>query len=128
MGLGRHLANTGTSARSDWTLSSARTASGPPSPAWAVSKRRARRRFGFEEAIDRLRAHRLAFDPARGEAVVRYADVPADGHSWRYAVIAGTDAVKTVGPGSAPRCGLVLPVDRSERLLPRCERSRSQGR
>ncbi|MEV6400403.1 peptide ligase PGM1-related protein [Streptomyces sp. NPDC051907] len=63
-------------------------ASGVSRPAWAVSKRRTRMSFGFEEALDRLRGHRLAFDPARGEGVVLYADAPTDGHSWRYAVIA----------------------------------------
>ncbi|WP_141754100.1 peptide ligase PGM1-related protein [Streptomyces subrutilus] len=61
---------------------------GLPRPAWAVSKRRTRRPLGFEEALDRLRTHGIAFDPARGEGVVLYADAPADGRSWRYAVIA----------------------------------------
>ncbi|MFD5144286.1 peptide ligase PGM1-related protein [Streptomyces sp. NPDC058401] len=32
----------------------------------------------------------LAFDPERGEGVVLYADVPPDGRSWRYAVIAAS--------------------------------------
>ncbi|MGW7436901.1 preATP grasp domain-containing protein [Streptomyces sp. NPDC054849] len=63
-------------------------ASGLARPVWALSKRRTREPFGFEEALDRLREHRLAFDPARAEGVVLYADAPADGHSWRYAVIA----------------------------------------
>ncbi|MFF2567374.1 peptide ligase PGM1-related protein [Streptomyces sp. NPDC058084] len=63
-------------------------ASGAAHPAWTVSKRHARTAFGLAEALDRLRAHRLAFDPARGEGVVLYADAPPDGRSWRYAVIA----------------------------------------
>ncbi|MBT2439560.1 hypothetical protein J7E93_05360 [Streptomyces sp. ISL-36] len=61
--------------------------SGRSDRAWSVARRRARRRFGFEEALHRLSAYDLAFDPARGEGVVLYADVPPDGHSWRYAVI-----------------------------------------
>ncbi|MFF8275968.1 peptide ligase PGM1-related protein [Streptomyces lateritius] len=61
--------------------------SGRPPRAWSVGKGRARRRFGFQEAVDRLTGHGLAFDPARGEGVVLYADAPPDGHSWRYAVI-----------------------------------------
>ncbi|MFF7886223.1 peptide ligase PGM1-related protein [Streptomyces sp. NPDC020794] len=46
-----------------------------------------RRPFCFEQALARLREHHLAFDPARGEGVVLYADAPSDGCSWRYAVI-----------------------------------------
>ncbi|MFE7245722.1 peptide ligase PGM1-related protein [Streptomyces sp. NPDC057580] len=38
--------------------------------------------------MNRLETHRLAFDPARGEGVVLYEDVPPDGHTWRYGVIA----------------------------------------
>lgn len=67
-------------------------ASGLPRPAWAVSKRRTGRPFGFAEALDRLRDHHLAFDPATGEGVVLYADAPPDGRSWRYAVIAADEA------------------------------------
>lgn len=61
-------------------------------PAWAVSKGWTERPFTFEAALARLRAHRLAFDPERGEGVVLYADAPPDGRSWRYAVIAGSAA------------------------------------
>lgn len=57
-------------------------------PSWSVSKGRTRRPLGFEDALHRLRQRELAFDPARGEGVVLYADAPPDGHSWRYAVIA----------------------------------------
>lgn len=57
-------------------------------PAWSVAKGRTRRPFDFEGALGRLREHHLAFDPARGEGVVLYADAPPDGCSWRYAVIA----------------------------------------
>ncbi|MGW6861477.1 preATP grasp domain-containing protein [Streptomyces xanthophaeus] len=57
-------------------------------PAWSVSKGWTRTPMGFDEALTRLRASRLAFDPDRGEGVVLYADVPPDGRSWRYAVIA----------------------------------------
>ncbi|MFF4322808.1 peptide ligase PGM1-related protein [Streptomyces sp. NPDC001568] len=69
-------------------------ASGVANPAWAVSKGRTRTAFGLAEALDRLRAFRVAFDPERGEGVVLYADAPPDGCSWRYAVIAAhADAV-----------------------------------
>ncbi|MEX0171020.1 peptide ligase PGM1-related protein [Streptomyces sp. LMG1-1-1.1] len=57
-------------------------------PAWSVSKGRTRTAFGLADALDRLRAHRIAFDPERGEGAVLYAGAPQDGHSWRYAVIA----------------------------------------
>ncbi|MEU9417366.1 peptide ligase PGM1-related protein [Streptomyces sp. NPDC048272] len=61
-------------------------------PAWSVATGRARRPFDFAGALDRLREHGLAFDPASGEGVVLYADAPTDGRSWRYAVIAGSAA------------------------------------
>ncbi|MFF3020064.1 peptide ligase PGM1-related protein [Streptomyces sp. NPDC057939] len=57
-------------------------------PAWSVSKGWTRTPMDFDEALARLRASRLAFDPDRGEGVVLYADAPPDGRSWRYAVIA----------------------------------------
>ncbi|MFG2749475.1 peptide ligase PGM1-related protein [Streptomyces xanthophaeus] len=62
--------------------------SAAPPPAWSVAKGRTRSPMDFEGALARLRASRLAFDPDRGEGVVLYADVPPDGRSWRYAVIA----------------------------------------
>ncbi|CAM5286494.1 hypothetical protein SAVIM338S_00229 [Streptomyces avidinii] len=58
-------------------------------PAWSVAKGRSRRSLGFAEVLKRLEEHGLAFDPARAEGVVPYADAPQDGRSWRYAVIAG---------------------------------------
>ncbi|MER6443960.1 peptide ligase PGM1-related protein [Streptomyces venezuelae] len=57
-------------------------------PAWAVSKGRTRIPMGFETALFRLHASRLAFDPERGEGVVLYADAPPDGRYWRYVVSA----------------------------------------
>lgn len=63
-------------------------ASGTARPAWAVARRNSRAAFGLAEALDRLRSHRLAFDPERGEGVVFYAGAPPDGRSWRYAVVA----------------------------------------
>ncbi|WP_404961668.1 peptide ligase PGM1-related protein [Streptomyces sp. 147326] len=57
-------------------------------PAWSVAKGWTRTPMEFDEALARLRASRLAFDPDRGEGVVLYVDVPPDGRSWRYAVIA----------------------------------------
>ncbi|MBT1188042.1 hypothetical protein HET69_29715 [Streptomyces sp. CJ_13] len=62
--------------------------SAEPHPAWLVSKGWTRSPMDFDEALARLRASRLAFDPERGEGVVLYADAPPDGRSWRYAVIA----------------------------------------
>ncbi|MFG2748389.1 preATP grasp domain-containing protein [Streptomyces xanthophaeus] len=62
--------------------------SAAPPPAWSVAKGRTRSPMDFEGALARLRASHLAFDPDRGEGVVLYADVPPDGRSWRYAVIA----------------------------------------
>ncbi|MGW0751543.1 preATP grasp domain-containing protein [Streptomyces sp. NPDC002587] len=59
-------------------------------PAWAVAKGWTGHPLDFEGALARLRETRLAFDPARGEGVVLYADAPPDGRSWRYAVIAGS--------------------------------------
>ncbi|MFD8862119.1 preATP grasp domain-containing protein [Streptomyces vinaceus] len=64
--------------------------SADPHPAWSVSKGWTRSPVDFEGALARLRASGLAFDPARGEGVVLYADAPPDGRSWRYAVIAGS--------------------------------------
>ncbi|MEV6578590.1 peptide ligase PGM1-related protein [Streptomyces sp. NPDC051582] len=61
-----------------------------PHPAWSLSRGRTRSAMGFEGALARLRASRLAFDPDRGEGVVLYADAPSDGRSWRYAVTAGS--------------------------------------
>ncbi|MFD3325134.1 peptide ligase PGM1-related protein [Streptomyces sp. NPDC058701] len=63
-------------------------ASGGAPAAWSVAKGWTGRPFDFEGALGRLREHHLAFDPARGEGVVLYADAPPDGRSWRYAVIA----------------------------------------
>ncbi|MFE6083900.1 peptide ligase PGM1-related protein [Streptomyces virginiae] len=59
-------------------------------PAWSVSKGWTRTPMDFDDVLARLRASRLAFDPDRGEGVVLYADVPPDGRSWRYVVIAGS--------------------------------------
>ncbi|MET9463854.1 peptide ligase PGM1-related protein [Streptomyces sp. NPDC006544] len=66
------------------------TDSANPHPAWSVGKGWAQRSLGFEEALARLQASRLAFDPERGEGVVLYADAPLDGRSWRYAVVGTT--------------------------------------
>ncbi|MFE2923745.1 preATP grasp domain-containing protein [Streptomyces goshikiensis] len=63
-------------------------ASGAHPPAWSVAKGWAGQPLGFEEALSRLRASGLTFDPVQGEGVVLYADAPPDGRSWRYAVIA----------------------------------------
>ncbi|WP_405791414.1 peptide ligase PGM1-related protein [Streptomyces sp. NBC_00029] len=62
--------------------------SAAPPPAWSVAKGSTRTPMDFDEALARLRASRLAFDPDLGEGVVLYADAPPDGRSWRYAVIA----------------------------------------
>ncbi|MFF4171643.1 peptide ligase PGM1-related protein [Streptomyces sp. NPDC001744] len=61
---------------------------GSGDPAWGTGKLRAPAPYSFGEAVERLRAGRLAYDPARGEGVVLYAGPPPDGLTWRYAVIA----------------------------------------
>ncbi|MFF9472147.1 peptide ligase PGM1-related protein [Streptomyces roseolus] len=61
---------------------------GTAPPAWSVAKGRTRTALGLTEALARLRERRLAFDPARGQGAVLYADAPEDGRSWRYAVVA----------------------------------------
>ncbi|MFD7628362.1 peptide ligase PGM1-related protein [Streptomyces sp. NPDC059851] len=65
---------------------------GASAAAWATGTVRTPRRYGFDEAVDRLCAERIAYDPARGEGVVLYADVPPDGLTWRYTVIADSHA------------------------------------
>ncbi|WP_411102835.1 peptide ligase PGM1-related protein [Streptomyces sp. cmx-4-9] len=57
-------------------------------PAWTVAKGLTPSPLGFETVLGRLRERGLAFDPARGEGVLLYGDVPPDGRSWRYAVVA----------------------------------------
>ncbi|MEU6311943.1 peptide ligase PGM1-related protein [Streptomyces sp. NPDC047014] len=82
--------------------------SGTAHPAWTVAKGHTGTAFGLAEALERLRAHRLAFDPARGEGVVLYADVPPDGRAWRYAVIAAhADGLGEWEGGLAEAFGLV---------------------
>ncbi|MER5307531.1 peptide ligase PGM1-related protein [Streptomyces sp. NPDC002773] len=61
---------------------------GAVDPTWATGRLRAPEPYSFAEAVDRLRIGRIAFDPARGEGIVLYAGAPADGLTWRYAVIA----------------------------------------
>ncbi|MFE7775206.1 peptide ligase PGM1-related protein [Streptomyces sp. NPDC057445] len=63
-------------------------AAGLGSPAWLLGKRPTRSRHDFDDALRLLRTRDLAWDPGRGEGVVLYGDAPADGRSWRYAVIA----------------------------------------
>lgn len=62
---------------------------GPGDPTWATGRLRASAPYSFEDAVDRLHTRRIAFDPTRGEGIVLYAGAPADGVTWRYAVIAG---------------------------------------
>ncbi|MFJ8659547.1 peptide ligase PGM1-related protein [Streptomyces sp. NPDC093795] len=62
--------------------------SGAVDPTWATGRLRAPEPYSFEEAVDRLRTGRIAFDPARGEGIVLYAGTPTDGLTWRYAAIA----------------------------------------
>ncbi|MEU9292565.1 peptide ligase PGM1-related protein [Streptomyces sp. NPDC048266] len=61
---------------------------GPGDPTWATGRLRASAPYSFEEGVDRLHTLRIAFDPARGEGIVLYSGAPADGVTWRYAVIA----------------------------------------
>ncbi|NEA54242.1 hypothetical protein G3I60_08760 [Streptomyces sp. SID13666] len=59
-----------------------------PTPAWLMGTRRADRVYTFPEAVDLLAAAGLAYDPGTGAGVLLYADDPADGMSWRYAITA----------------------------------------
>ncbi|MFI9103322.1 peptide ligase PGM1-related protein [Streptomyces fildesensis] len=59
-----------------------------PTPAWLMGTRRADRVHTFLEAVDLLAAAGLAYDPGTGAGVLLYADAPADGISWRYAITA----------------------------------------
>lgn len=54
---------------------------------WLVAAGRTPSAHGFTDALRRLRAEGLDWRPGRGEGVVLYGDAPADGRSWRYAVI-----------------------------------------
>ncbi|MFC4607557.1 peptide ligase PGM1-related protein [Streptomyces maoxianensis] len=69
-------------------------AAGLSSPAWLIANRRSRAAYGFADAVKLVRAAGLDWNTARKEGVVLYADVPADGVSWRYAVI-GADHRRT---------------------------------
>ncbi|WP_455355737.1 preATP grasp domain-containing protein [Streptomyces sp. SYSU K217416] len=67
-------------------------AAGLTSPAWLIGKRLSSAAVGFADVEKLLRSTGLGWDPGRGEGVVLYADAPADGRSWRYAVIAAEPA------------------------------------
>ncbi|MEU1895695.1 peptide ligase PGM1-related protein [Streptomyces pristinaespiralis] len=64
----------------------ARTA-GVDAPAWLLASRGSAKAHTFAQAVQRLEDCELAWTAERGEGVVFYADGPADGRSWRYAVI-----------------------------------------
>ncbi|MFD8195625.1 preATP grasp domain-containing protein [Streptomyces wuyuanensis] len=55
--------------------------------AWLVASGRTPAARGFADTLRQLRAEGLAWSPGTGEGVVLYGDAPADGRSWRYAVI-----------------------------------------
>jgi len=69
-------------------------AAGLSSPAWLIANGRSRAAYGFADAVKLLRAAGLDWSPAHREGVILYADAPADGVSWRYAVI-GADPART---------------------------------
>ncbi|MFJ2635151.1 peptide ligase PGM1-related protein [Streptomyces sp. NPDC087422] len=55
---------------------------------WTTGTVHASGPYSFTAALDRLRDRALDYDPERGDGVVLYADAPADGVSWRYAILA----------------------------------------
>jgi hypothetical protein len=65
-----------------------------PQPAWLISKRGSSVRHTFPQALHLLDTAGLSYTPGRGEGVVLYADAPAAGAEWRYAVI-GSDPRRT---------------------------------
>lgn len=69
-------------------------AAGLSSPAWLIANGQSRAAYGFADAVRLLRAAGLDWNPARAEGAILYADAPADGVSWRYAVI-GADPART---------------------------------
>ncbi|MEU2431656.1 ATP-grasp domain-containing protein [Streptomyces sp. NPDC007861] len=68
-------------------------AAGLDAPAWLLGRRRTRAPHGFKDAVRLLGRAGLSWasDPAgRAGGVVLYGDAPADGRSWRYAVLGST--------------------------------------
>ncbi|KIF78123.1 hypothetical protein QR77_38615 [Streptomyces sp. 150FB] len=65
-----------------------------PQPAWLIAKRDSSVSHTFPGALKLLDAAGLSYTPGRGEGVVLYADRPAAGSEWRYAVI-GSDPRRT---------------------------------
>ncbi|WFB05808.1 peptide ligase PGM1-related protein [Streptomyces sp. LX-29] len=65
-------------------------AAGLDRPAWLLAQHESRFALGFAEALRLLRDAGLAWSRESGAGVVLYEDAPADGRTWRYAVI-GTD-------------------------------------
>ncbi|MGW0118592.1 preATP grasp domain-containing protein [Streptomyces sp. NPDC003327] len=59
-----------------------------PGPTWATGRVRAAKEWAFDEAVERLGSVGVAYEPSPGQGVVLYAGPPADGLTWRYAVIA----------------------------------------
>lgn len=66
----------------------ARLAHPAPAPAWMTGTCPADRAYTFSEAVGLLAASDLAYDPRTGSGVLLYADAPADGINWRYAIAA----------------------------------------
>ncbi|MFF3001031.1 peptide ligase PGM1-related protein [Streptomyces sp. NPDC057950] len=56
-------------------------------PAWSMGTGRTSEALCFDEALARLLAHRLGFEPESGGGVVLYGGPSRDGRSWRYVVI-----------------------------------------
>ncbi|MEU8951047.1 peptide ligase PGM1-related protein [Streptomyces sp. NPDC048489] len=60
-------------------------------PTWSLKTGRTRKAHCFKQALARIQAHRLGFEPASGEGVVLYGEPTSGGHVWRY-VVMGADA------------------------------------
>ncbi|MFF8602458.1 hypothetical protein ACF065_21010 [Streptomyces sp. NPDC015232] len=67
-------------------------AAGAGGPAWATGRLRAAEALSFDAAVRSLSGARIAWEPAGAGGVLLYAGPPADGRTWRYAVIAADGA------------------------------------
>ncbi|MET8412381.1 peptide ligase PGM1-related protein [Streptomyces sp. NPDC005195] len=56
-------------------------------PTWSMAIGRTRDALSFQEALARMQAHRLNFEPASGEGIVLYGGPAHDVRVWRYVAI-----------------------------------------
>ncbi|WP_351224877.1 peptide ligase PGM1-related protein [Streptomyces sp. NPDC002133] len=84
-------------------------AAGVPGPARLLASGPSRSARTFTDFLRLLRAERLAWDTGRGEGALLYGDAPADGRTWRCAVI-GADLARVAELRTAPSSVMALPV------------------